>query len=228
MRPTELSQALGSPREWEMRLPNTAHEAYPWLITRIASDFKLLDAWALDVQGTRDEFGAFVDMMNTLDLARNGPRVVRALFLLRGQLGRWFRWNDGGWDSSTIKLPIPGCTETTLRARLPEDLKKTVPDPRDTAQKFLPLYRTDNEWAAELSNRTVHAIQHLVWIDEGSGRYRGQLGVYVKPRGWVWLVLSGPDRALQAGNRLPRWDSADQKCLAVANRPKKQRLPCLS
>ena len=180
-----------------MRLPNTAHEGYPWLITRIAPDFKLLDAWALDVQGSREEFGSFVDTMNTLDLAKKGPRVVRALFRFRGQLGRWFRWNDGGWDGRTIKLPIPGCTETTLRARLPEDLKNTVPDPRDSAQKFLPLYRTDNEWAAELSNKTVHAIQHLVWIDEGGGRYRGQMGVYVKPRGWFgsfYLALIGPFR----------------------------------
>jgi len=180
-----------------MRLPNAAHEAYPWQITRIAPDFKLLDAWDLDVHGNRDEFGTFVDIMNTLDLAQNGPRLARALFRLRGQLGRWFRWNDGGWDGSTIKLPIPGCTETTLRARLPEELNNTAPGPGDSARKFLPLYCTDNEWAAELSNKTVHAIQHLVWIDEGGGRYRGQLGVYVKPRGWfgsLYLALIGPFR----------------------------------
>lgn len=30
---------------------------------------------------------------------------------------------------------------------------------------FLPVYRTDDEWAAELSNRTVHAIMHIVWSD---------------------------------------------------------------
>ena len=180
-----------------MRVPNAAHEAYPWQITRIAPDFKLLDAWSLDVHGSRDEFAAFVDTMSTLNLARNGPRVVRALFRLRAQLGRWFRWNDGEWDGKTVKLPIPGCTETTLRDRLPEDLKNRLPDPRERAKKFLLLYSTDNEWAAELSNSTVHAIEHLVWIDQGGGRYRGQLGVYVKPRGWFgsfYLALIGPFR----------------------------------
>jgi hypothetical protein len=35
----------------------------------------------------------------------------------------------------------------------------------------------------ELSNRTVHAVMHLAWVDRGAGLYRGQMGVYVKPRG---------------------------------------------
>jgi hypothetical protein len=183
--------------EVEMKLPKAAHEAYPWRIASIAPDFRLLDAWGLNVQGSRDEFGAFLDTVNTLDLAKNGPSAVRVLFRLRAQLGRWFRWNDGGWGDSTSKLAIPGCTETTLSARLPEDLKNTVAVPRNGASKFRPLYLTDNEWAAELSNKTVHAIKHLVWIDEGGGRYRGQLGVYVKPRGWFglfYLALIAPFR----------------------------------
>jgi uncharacterized protein DUF2867 len=48
---------------------------------------------------------------------------------------------------------------------------------------FVPLYRTDTEFAAELSNRTVHAAMHLAWVDEGGDRYRGEMAVYVKPRG---------------------------------------------
>jgi len=38
-----------------MRIPNSAHEAHPWVIAQIAPDFKLLDAWALPVQGGPDE-----------------------------------------------------------------------------------------------------------------------------------------------------------------------------
>ena len=34
-----------------MRLPNSAHEARPWVIGEIAPDFRLLDVWALPVQG---------------------------------------------------------------------------------------------------------------------------------------------------------------------------------
>ena len=180
-----------------MRVPKHEHLTHPWQLTRIAPDFKLLDAWDLGVRGNRGDFNSLIETMKGLDLATNGPLAVRALFRLRGQLGRWFRWNDGGWDGGTVKLPIPGCTETTLRVRVPKDLKNTTPNPGDRAEKFLPLYRTENEWAAELSNKTVHAIQHLVWIDEGGGHYRGQLGVYVKPRGWFgsfYLALIGPFR----------------------------------
>lgn len=180
-----------------MRLSNHAYQGYPWRIARIAPDFKLLDAWDLGVQGSRGEFGTFIDTMNALDLAKRGPLAVRMLFRLRTELGRWFKWSDGGWDDGTARFAIPGCTETTLDARLPEDLKNTVSVGKNQASKFRPLYHTHNEWAAEMSNRTVHAIKHLVWIDEGGGRYRGQLGVYVKPRGWFgrfYLALIGPFR----------------------------------
>ena len=48
---------------------------------------------------------------------------------------------------------------------------------------FSPLYRTGTEFAAELSNQTVHGVLHLAWVDRGHGRYQGQMAVYVKPRG---------------------------------------------
>jgi hypothetical protein len=53
------------------------------------------------------------------------------------------------------------------------------------AQPFVPLYRTDDEFAAELSNRTIHAVMHLAWAEQASGDYQGQMAVYVKPRGWL-------------------------------------------
>jgi hypothetical protein len=73
----------------------------------------------------------------------------------------------------------------------------TLPDISST--NFIPLYRTDDEWAAELSNRTVHAVMHLAWVDRGQGRYQGQMGVYVKPRGGfgaAYMALIGPFRHL--------------------------------
>ena len=36
----------------------------------------------------------------------------------------------------------------------------------------MPLFRTDNEFAAELSNQTVHGVMHLAWVDRGEGRYQ--------------------------------------------------------
>ncbi len=65
------------------------------------------------------------------------------------------------------------------------------------ALPFAPLYRTDVEFAAELSNRTVHGVMHLAWVDQGEGRYQGQMAVYVKPRGWfgsAYMALIRPFR----------------------------------
>jgi Protein of unknown function (DUF2867) len=45
------------------------------------------------------------------------------------------------------------------------------------------LYLLDDEWAAEIVNRTVHGVMHIGWVADGSGGYRGEMAVYVKPDG---------------------------------------------
>jgi hypothetical protein len=61
-------------------------------------------------------------------------------------------------------------------------LRGTAAGPR-LGSSFSRLYRTGTEFAAELSNQTVHGVMHLAWVDRGHGRYQGQMAVYVKPRG---------------------------------------------
>jgi hypothetical protein len=180
-----------------VRLPNSAHEAHPWVISRIAPDFKLLDAWALPVEGGPDDFDSILDMMASFDPAHSASAISRALFSLRFRLGTWFGWDDAR------QRPIPGCTETSLSARLPDDLRRSATSPvissamQRAAGGFIPLYRTDVEWAAELSNATVHGVLHLALVDQGGGRYRAQMGVYVKPRGRLgelYMMLIEPFR----------------------------------
>jgi hypothetical protein len=176
-----------------VRLPNAAHAAHPWVIAQIAPDFELLDVWRLPAQGRLEDFATLLETMASLDRADRG-RATRALFSLRHRLGGWF-----GWDDASRRRPVPGRTETTLSARLPDDLRGTATLPDISSTSFTPLYRTDNEWAAELSNDTVHAVMHLAWIDQGEGLYRGQMGIYVKPRGRfgaAYMALIGPFRHL--------------------------------
>ena len=201
-----------------MRLPNSAHEARPWVIGEIAPDFKLLDVWALPVQGGLHDFHSFLEAMASIDPTDAGSTVSRALFRVRLRLGDWF-----GWDDATKQRPIPGCSETTLAARLPDRLRGSAKGPligetmKRVAGGFTPLYRTDDEWAAEISNDTVHGVLHLGWVEEGDGRYRAQMGVYVKPRGWlgeVYLKLIEPFRHLIVYPALMRqigraWDARD-------------------
>jgi hypothetical protein len=178
-----------------MRLPNATHEAHPWVIAQVASDFKLLDVWSLPARGGPDEFATLVEIVTSLDPANGDSRATRALFALRFRLGAWF-----GWDDATRKRPVPGRSETTLSARVPEGLRDTVTRPIAVGSTmFVPIYRTDDEWAAEISNSTVHAVMHLAWTEEGEGVYRGQMGVYVKPRGRLgttYMALIGPFRHL--------------------------------
>jgi hypothetical protein len=178
-----------------MRLPNAVHESRPWRIREVAPDFRLEDVWALPVHGGADDFATLLEVMASLDPADGGSCATRALFSIRWRVGELL-----GWDDTSRPLTIPEDSETTLSARLPEDLRNTAtaPDPRSTtARRFTPLYRTDVEWAAELSNRTVHAVMHLAWVDQGEGRYQGQMAVYVKPRGTLgaaYMAAIGPLR----------------------------------
>jgi len=177
-----------------MRLPNSDHEKHGWRIDEVAPDFRLEDVWALPAHGGPEDFATLLEVMASLNPADAQSRTSRVLFGIRHRVGGWL-----GWDDLPRPLAIPEVSETTLSARLPEDLRTTVTDldlrVKDFAFAF--LYRTDVEWAAELSNRTVHAVMHLVWIKEGEGRYRGQMGVYVKPRGRlgeVYMAAIAPFR----------------------------------
>jgi hypothetical protein len=161
-----------------MRLPNSAHESRRWRIADIAPDFRLEDVWALPAQGGAEDFEALLDVMGSLDPAHGASAATRMLFAVRYRVGSWF-----GWDDAARELAIPGDAGTTLGARLPEDLRNTAGDLTRSSYGFRPLYRTADEWAAEVSNRTVHAVMHLAWVDKGEGCYQGQMGVYVKPRG---------------------------------------------
>ncbi|HEX3734823.1 MAG TPA: DUF2867 domain-containing protein [Solirubrobacterales bacterium] len=171
-----------------IRLANSVHESHPWRIREIAPDFTVEDVWALPALGGAEDFDALLELMAASDPANADSLPARLLWRLRDRLGSLFELGrisapvDGG-DETAGKLPIPGTSETSLSERLPDDLRGTAADLDFGSLPFVPLYRTDVEFAAELSNRTVHGAMHLAWVDQGEGRYQGQMAVYVKPRG---------------------------------------------
>ena len=188
-----------------MRLPNAVHESRPWRIREIAPDFTLEDVWALPAHGGAEDFQTLIEIMTTSleDPANWESLPARVLWRLRDRLGGWFGLGrisgpiDRGRDDAAGKLPIPGTNETSLAERLPDDLRNTAADLHFDFVPFAPLYRTDVELAAELSNRTVHSVMHLAWVDLGEGRYQGQMAVYVKPRGRLgkgYMALIKPFR----------------------------------
>lgn len=183
-----------------MSAPRAAAEARRWVIDEIAPDFTLLDVWPLPVEGAPEDFAVFLEMMDSLDPRGGRFSVSRALFWVRLRLGDWL-----GWDDPTKRREIPGSAETTLRDRLPEQLRSSVDAssvaaaPRKLSESLRRLYRTDDEAAAEISNDTVHGVVHFAWIEHDQGRYRAQMSVYVKPRGArgrLYLRLIQPFRHL--------------------------------
>ena len=175
-----------------MRLPNSEHESHAWRICEIAPDFRLEDVWALPAQGRAEDFATLLEVIGSLDPAEAESRATRALFAIRYRLGELF-----GWDDAPDPLPIPNARETTLSRRLPADLRGTATGLDFRSTGFTPLYRTDVEWAAELSNQTVHGVLQLAWVEQSGGVYRGQMAVYVKPRGRfgaVYMAAIAPFR----------------------------------
>ncbi len=158
-----------------MRLPNTAHTARPWRIHELVPDFRLEDVWALPTLGRADEFPILVEGFASSDPEKTPSRAARALWSLRWKLGDLFGLDDPGSGL--------GSRVTTLRERLPDDLRAAT-GPKFERLPFTSLYLTDDEFAAEIANQTMHGILHFGWVPERSGGgYRGQMAIYVKPNG---------------------------------------------
>jgi uncharacterized protein DUF2867 len=183
-----------------MRLPNSAHESVPWRIREIVPDFTLEDVWELPAQGGIDDFDDLIELAASADPSDADSLPTRLLWRLRDRLGVWLDLGRISAPDEVVgkgELPIPGRSETSLAARLPDDLRGTAADLDFGSLPFVPLYRTDVEFAAELSNRTVHGVMHLAWVAQGGGSYRAQMAVYVRPRGRLgqgYMALIKPFR----------------------------------
>jgi hypothetical protein len=158
-----------------MRLPNTAHTSQPWRIHEIAPDFRLEDVWGLPSPGGPDDFARAVELIASFDTSQSSSRAVRTLFAIRWKLGELL-----GWDGPDTGV---GARVPTLRDRLPADLRDAPSGPDFDALPFTSLYLLEDEFAAEIANGTMHGVMHIGRVPDGSGGYRGQMAVLVKPNG---------------------------------------------
>jgi hypothetical protein len=158
-----------------MRLPSTAHTSRPWRIHELTRDFRLEDVWALPTPGGPDDFTRLVQQFALADPSRSLPGAARTLWGLRWKLGELL-----GWDGPDAGV---GSRVPTLRDRLPADLRDAPSGPDFDALPFTSLYLIDDEWAAEIANRTMHGVMHIGWVPDGTGGYSGQMAVLVKPNG---------------------------------------------
>jgi hypothetical protein len=181
-----------------MRLPNSAHTSRPWRIHELTPDFRLEDVWALPTVGGRDDFSRLVELISSSDPSRSSSAAVRTLFAIRWTIGGLLGWDGRGAGD--------GSPRSTLRNLVPADLRQSS-SPSFEALPFTPLYWIEDEWAAEIVNRTVHAIMHLGWVPDQKGAYRGQMAVLVKPNGLLgaaYMAVIAPFRRLVVYPRILR------------------------
>ncbi|MBT2552786.1 DUF2867 domain-containing protein [Arthrobacter sp. ISL-5] len=174
-----------------MKLPKTAHTTRPWRIHEITPDFRLEDVWALPTPGGPDDLARLVRQFTSADMPRRTSFFTRTLFEIRWKLGKLL-----GWDKSETGL---GSRVQSLRDRLPLDLRGAPPALDLPTGPFTCVYQTDDEWAAEIANRTVHAVMHIGWVQDEAGGYHGQMAVLVKPNGIVgkiYMAVIAPFRHL--------------------------------
>jgi hypothetical protein len=157
-----------------MRLANTAHTSRQWRIHDIAPDFQLEDVWELPGRGEPEDFPRLVELVAAFDPSQGPSRATRALWAVRWKMGELL-----GWDDPETGL---GARVPTLRDRLPADLRDN-PGPAFQALPFKPLYMTDDEFAAEIANKTMHGVVHIGGVPDGAGGFRAQMAVLVKTNG---------------------------------------------
>ena len=173
-----------------MRVPNAVHTSRRWRIDEIASDFRLEDVWELPGEVGADDFGRLVAHLARLDPSKSSSLVSRTLFAVRWKLGELF-----GWDEADAGAP-------TLRDRLPAELRDGPQGPTFESLPFTSLFLTDEEWAAEAANRTMHGVLHLTRVGD-----RARLAVYVKPNGLLgeaYMAFIKPFRLLIVYPRMLR------------------------
>jgi hypothetical protein len=190
-----------------MRLPKTAHTSRPWRVHEFTSDFELEDVWALPTPGGPDDFPQLVRFATDRPVELNAqgqyvgdgsrgivPRASRALFELRWKLGDLLGWDDS--DSGV------GRRVATLRDRLPADLRDAPrgPDP-GSGVPMISLYLTEDEWATEMANSTVHSIITL------AGSQTAPAATAARWRSWSSPTGGSGRRTWPPSSRSATWSS---------------------
>ena len=70
------------------------------------------------------------------------------------------------------------------------------------------MYLLNDEYAAEIANKTMHGVMYLSWVPDGYGGYRGQMAGLVKPNGAfgrAYMVAVKPFRYLLVYPALDRF-----------------------
>lgn len=195
------------------RLPNSAHMSRAWKVHEITRDFRVEDVWELPTPGGPGDFPLLVEGIAAGVAGEGNAAPAKALWAIRWKLGEIF-----GWDDQDEGL---GGRVASLRERMPGDLLAAPTGPAFDSLPFSSLYQLEDEWAAEIANKTVHGVMHIGWVEDGSGGYRGQMAVLVRPNGLMgelYMAAIKPFRHLLVYPQMLRQiDSTWRRGMAAAS-----------
>ena len=139
-------------------------------------DVPLHDVWSFPLHGGgRDRTIQDVASLLQGDALAEANAIVRALFRLRGVLGRLFGWDEARYDAP----------ESSYINRLTEaDRLQSLDEPGSQQGSFRVIYRFTHESLAEIQNGTVHAFSAMAMAPTPEG-YRVYWAIYVKPINWL-------------------------------------------
>ncbi|MFG2818471.1 DUF2867 domain-containing protein [Kitasatospora sp. NPDC048365] len=188
-----------------MKRARTAYTAQPWRIHEYTRDFRVEDVWSFRTPGAGPEdFPVMLDAMRSDGGFGRQTPAARFLFAVRWKLGALL-----GWDDDRAGL---GARVRSLRERIPEELRRTTEGVASDGTPFSPVYLLPTESAAEIANRTVHAVMHLGWAPADAGGYELRMAVLVKSNGRLgrlYMALIAPFRYLVVYPALTRqWEQA--------------------
>ncbi|MEV4334377.1 DUF2867 domain-containing protein [Streptomyces sp. NPDC049597] len=187
------------------RLAETAYTEQPWRIHEFTKDFCVEDVWSFRTPGAGpDDFPLMLAAMRAAGGPAKQPWLVRLLFAVRWKLGAIF-----GWDKPSAGV---GERVSSLRDRLPDDLRDAPRGPDDEGMPLKAVYELDRESARELANKTVHTVMHLGWVQGANDGYELRMAVLVKPNGTfgrLYMAAIAPFRHLIVYPSLTRqWERA--------------------
>ena len=201
-----------------MRLPRTAHTSRPWRIHEIAGDFHGRGrVGAADTGRPRRPRTAGAPVRRRQGRRRPSPLPWRACSSRSAG-------SSGHCSAGTSPTPAsaPGCRRCATGCR--RTSARAPAGPTSARFPFTSVYQTHDEWAAEMANRTVHAVMHIGWVPDGAGGYRGQMAVLVKPNGLFGAVYMAGHQALPVPGGVSGAASRDRTRVAGEDRGEERGL----
>jgi hypothetical protein len=154
-----------------MRIDPDEFRECPLRVHALLRDVPLEDVWAIQLPGGGT--GRTIQDVRAVFIAgvEAAPRIVKALFRLRGRIGALL-----GWD-----LPRPAWNAESYVHRLSAaDRAQSTAAPGTPDGRLSLLYRFEHEQLSERRNATVHAFSSLS-IRQTPGGYLAYLAIYVEP-----------------------------------------------